>query len=275
MAKKLNQNLLNEELKKFRLLSEYSFYTEEPKQEDDLILGSNLGEADEDPNADPNAVPADPNVAATPAAPADPNAAAAPAPADDSKTAANAAPADAGVPDGGPDATAPDATAPEGDENLFGTDDGGLGGMEDESGDEVEVDVTQLVKTGEEATNAASDASQKTSELLNKFNDLEQRVSSMDSLAQKLDTLEKEIIKRNPTPVEKLEMRSMDSFPYNIKLTDYWKDVDGYDPTGGADVEKKEEYVLTQDDVDSGFTDASIKKTFDVPEDYEEEDIYD
>jgi len=275
MAKKFNPKLLNEELKKFRLLSEYSFYTEEPKQDDDLILGSHLGEADEDPNTDPNAAPADPNAApATPAAPVDPNAAPAPAPADDSKTAANAAPADAGVPDGGPDVTAPDATAPEGDENLFGTDDGGLGGMEDDGGDEVEVDVTQLVKTGEEATNAASDASQKTSELLDKFNDLEQRVSSMNSLTHKIDALEKEIIKRNPTPVEKLEMRSMDSFPYNIKLTDYWKDVDGYEPTGSG-TEQKQEYVLTQDDVDSGFTDASIKKTFDVPEDYEEEDVYD
>lgn len=266
MAKKFNQKLLNEELKKFKLLSEYSFYTEEPKEEDDLILGSNLGEADEDPNAapvDPNAAPADPNA---PAAPVDPNAAPA-APTDDSKTAANTAPVDAGVPNGGPD-----ATAPEGDDNLFGTEDGGLGDMEADSGDEVEVDVTQLVKTGEEASTAANDASQKTSELLNKFNDLEQRVSSMNSLSNKIDALEKEIIKRNPTPVEKLEMRSMDSFPYNIKLTDYWKDVDGYDPTGS---EKEEEYVLTQDDVDGGFTDASIKKTFDVPDDYEEEEVYD
>jgi len=93
----------------------------------------------------------------------------------------------------------------------------------------------------------------------------------MDSIASKIDTLEKEIVKRNPTPVEKLEMRSMDSFPYNIKLTDYWKDVDGYDATGE---QKPKEYILKKDDIDTGgVVDTSIKKTFDVPEDYEEEDV--
>jgi hypothetical protein len=94
----------------------------------------------------------------------------------------------------------------------------------------------------------------------------------MDSISNKIETLEKEIIKRNPTPVEKLEMRSMSSFPYNIKLTDYWKDVDGYDAT--SDDSKLKEFVLTKDDVDSGYTDATIKDTFNVPDDYEEEDIY-
>lgn len=270
MAKKFNQKLLNEELKKFRLLSEYSFYTEEPKKndDDDLILGSSLEEADEDPNATPDA-------------------------GDDSKTAANK----------GTDAPEETTDAGGDSENLFGTDTGDTGGDQtnngtedtgnqadtstdtgtdmvggvddasagtEETGDDVEVDVTQLVKGSEEATQAASDASQKTSELLSKFNDLEQRVAAMDSITSKIDALEKEIVKRNPTPVEKLEMRSMDSFPYNIKLTDYWKDVDGYDANGNKT--EPNEYVLTKDDVD-GVVDSSIKKTFDVPEDYEEEDI--
>ena len=92
----------------------------------------------------------------------------------------------------------------------------------------------------------------------------------MDSISNKIETLEKEIVKRNPTPVEKLEMRSMSSYPYNIKLTDYWKDVDGYDATGE---EEPKEYILTKDDVDSGFTDSSIKSSFNLPDEYEEEDI--
>jgi hypothetical protein len=262
MAKKFNQKLLNEELKKFRLLSEYSFYTEEPKKDDDLILGSNLEEADEEPQ-------------------------------DDSKTAEKAAGTEDTGADASADAPADDAPADDagGNDTTFGTDDTG---GEDTTGDdttgtdtaadtsadttdagdtgeeEVDVDVTQLVKGSEEAKNAASDASQKTSELLAKFSELEQRVSAMDSITSKINDLEKEIVKRNPTPVEKLEMRSMSSFPYNIKLTDYWKDVDGYDATGE---EKPQEYVLTKDEVDSGAMSGDIKKTFDVPEDYEEEDI--
>jgi hypothetical protein len=54
---KFNPQLLNEELKRFRLLNEYSFYTEKETSdyEKPLILGTDLEEADEDPNAtDPN-----------------------------------------------------------------------------------------------------------------------------------------------------------------------------------------------------------------------------
>lgn len=264
MAKKINQRLLNEELKKFRLLSEYSFYTEEPKKDDDLILGSNVDEA-----------PAD--------APAD---TAADAPVDDSKTAANAADAGTEGGDEAPAETGDEATsdeAPAGDEMTgddmdFSTGGDETGGdeapasdtMGDTGGDEVEVDVTQLVKGTEDAKKSAELSFVKSSELLDKFSELERRVSAMDSITSKIDTLEKEIVKRNPTPVEKLEMRSLSSFPYNVKLTDYWKDVEGYDATGGE--QKPKEYVLTQDDVDFGYTDASIKNSFDVPEDYEEED---
>jgi hypothetical protein len=255
MAKKLNQSLLNEELKKFRLLSEYTFYNEEPKKDNNLILGA-VDEADEEP-------------------------------VDDSKTAANAdtedtaggddenlfSTDDAGTEDAGAEDTGTDdadAGAEDAGTEDMGADDAAAGntGTEQPSGDEVEVDVTQLVKGSDEAKKAADLSFLKTSELLDKFNDLEQRVAAMDSISSKIDTLEKEIVKRNPTPVEKLEMRSMSSFPYNIKLTDYWKDVDGYD-TGQ---EEPKEFVLTKDDVENTYTDASIKDTFNVSDDYEEED---
>lgn len=253
MAKKFNKSLLSEELKKFKLLSEYTFYTEEPKKEDDLILGS-VDEADESDEESTDDTPVD-----------------------DSKTAANAAgdedannlfdtddaDADAGAEDMGvEDAEAEDAEA----EDMDAED----ADAEDTSGDEVEVDVTQLVKGSDEAKKAADLSFLKTSELLDKFNDLEKRVAAMDSISSKIETLEKEIVKRNPTPVEKLEMRSMSSFPYNIKLTDYWKDVNGYD-TGQ---EEPKEFVLTKDDVENTYTDASIKDTFNISDDYEEEDVY-
>ena len=53
---------------------------------------------------------------------------------------------------------------------------------------------------------------------LGKLGDLESQVSGMDKVIDKIENLEKEIEERNPTPVEKLEMRSMDSFPYSITL---------------------------------------------------------
>ena len=60
------------------------------------------------------------------------------------------------------------------------------------------------------------------------------------------------------TPVERLEMRSKDSYPYNIKLTDYWSDKEGYEINGK---EEEEEYVLKQSDIDD-FNSDEIKDSF-------------
>ena len=96
----------------------------------------------------------------------------------------------------------------------------------------------------------------------------------MSAITNKIEDLEKEIVKRNPTPVEKLEMRSLSSYPFNQKLTDYWADKEG--PYNVMGEKKKKEYVLTKDDVDAGYSEANIKKSFssqDSP--YEEEEIKD
>ena len=79
----------------------------------------------------------------------------------------------------------------------------------------------------------------------------------MDQVIGKIDDLEKEIEKRNPTPVERLEMRSMDSFPYSVKLTDFWSDKEGYEATE----EEETEYTLTQSDVDN-FDQKEIRSSF-------------
>jgi hypothetical protein len=52
-------------------------------------------------------------------------------------------------------------------------------------------------------------------------------------------------------------MRSMDSFPYSVKLTDFWKDKEGYEATE----ENEEEFVLKQSDVDN-YNEKDIRKSF-------------
>jgi hypothetical protein len=141
--------------------------------------------------------------------------------------------------------------------------------------DDVEVDVTSLVKGSEEAKHAADIASHNSEMIMQQLKNLEARVASMDKVSDKIEDLEKEIIKRNPTPVEKLEMRSLSSYPYSQKLTDYWADKEGAYDVMNKDNDKKE-YVLTKDDVDADYSDSNIKKSFTInPEqkDYEEEDI--
>ena len=217
MGKKLNKALLNEEIKKFRLLTEYSWFLEQ-----------------EEPNVGDETMDVTPIDDITPE--------------DDSKTTANA--------------ETPEIETSETEiETLSGS-------------NEQEIDVTDLVTGSKEAKEAADSANTKTEELLKKFSDLEQKILAMDAITNKIEGLEKEIIKRNPTPVEKLEMRSLSSYPYSQKLTDYWSDKEGaYDVMG--DKNKEKEYVLTKDKVEDDYNEVSIRKTFDSPakEDYTEEDI--
>ena len=125
---------------------------------------------------------------------------------------------------------------------------------------EVEVDVSDIVDKTEEAKEEASQASSKIDDLLGKFSELEQKLTGMDAIINKMDELEKEVINRNPNPTEKLSMRSMDSFPYSVKLTDFWADREGYDATGEEGEEK--EYTLTQQDIDDEYNESDIKGSF-------------
>lgn len=257
MKKKFNQELLKEEQKRFKSLLEYDFYQEkkeEPKFKD-LILGDKMDEADDEPtdlepadstDADANAIASELGVdgqdGQTP-----------PAPAGDDSQGMPAPPSPEGQAPAEP-ATAPAAPEP--------------------ASDDVEIDVTSLVQGSEEAKQSADSASHNTEMLLQKFSELESRIANMTAISDKIEGLEKEIIKRNPTPVEKLEMRSLDSFPFNQKLTDYWAEKEG--PYDVMNQKKPKEYVLKKDDVDYDYTDASIKKTFSAPDDeYDEDEIDD
>ncbi|RKX92335.1 MAG: hypothetical protein DRP84_10205 [Spirochaetes bacterium] len=70
--------------------------------------------------------------------------------------------------------------------------------------------------------------------------------------------------------MEKLEMRSMDSFPYSVKLTDYWEDKEGYDTGEGND---EEEYVITKKEVDD-YSSSDIRHSFDYDVNAEDDETY-
>lgn len=259
MKKRFNQDLLKEELNKFRLLSEYDFYTEKKQEPTYLDNEKSLAEVDGEAEKEiPNN--------------------------NDVSSAANNVATDLGVDNNtNPDSTdmGADMGADMGDETT--SDIPEPGNLEDEpmpepelepepSGDEVEVDVTSLVKGSEEAKQSADKANQNSEMLLQKLSDLEARLANMTAITDKIENLEQEIIKRNPTPVEKLEMRSLSSYPFNQKLTDYWADKEGaYDVMGKNE---PKEFVLKKDDVDATYSDSSIQKSF-TPDinNYKEEDI--
>ena len=232
MKNKIKKELLNEEIKKFKLMSEYAFY-EDRDEKEELILGMN--EEDEDTSEE--------------------------APEEESE--------ELGL--GDEDGTSEEAPEEEPEELGFGDEEA----PEEESNeDEVELDVTELVKGSEEAKASADSANEKIDQLMNMVGNLEGQLKSMEEISDKIESLEGELEKRAPTPEEKIEMRSLDSYPYNLKLTDFWGDQEGKYDVLNKDEEgnKEKEYVLTKDDVDYDYNDIHVKTSLD-DNDYVEDEI--
>ncbi len=158
-----------------------------------------------------------------------------------------------------------------GDEEGFGDDMVDEPLPEEPAEDEVEVDITQLIGDIEQNKNVANNANTKMDNLMAQFNQLQSSLKSMDAISQKITNMESEMEKRMPTPEDKLEMRSLDSYPYNLKLTDYWSDQEGKYDVMGDEPEGEKEYVLTHDDVNDEYSDRDVENSFD--NDYEEDTI--
>jgi len=126
----------------------------------------------------------------------------------------------------------------------------------DEGGTE-ELDITDLVTTQKDISNKQDEYMDT---MFSKLDDLTSKLGEMDSILDRINSLENKIEKyRQKSPEEKLQLRSLDSYPYNQKLTDFFTDKqDELEKTG------KNEYVLTSDEVES-YSDGNIKKSFDQP----------
>jgi hypothetical protein len=125
---------------------------------------------------------------------------------------------------------------------------------ENESSETEELEITDLVKSQQ---NIETKQEEYFNNLFNQLTDLESKLSNMENIFTKLNDIEAKIEKyREKTPQEKLELRSLDSGPFNQKLTDFFVDKQ-------EDIEKsgKNEYVLTTDEVED-FTPSEIKTTF-------------
>ena len=164
------------------------------------------------------------------------------------------------APDAGATPPAPDAAAPTPDAepqviDVANDPDVEKIGGEDttESGSE-ELDITELVDSQK---NIETKQEEYFSNLFNQLQGLEDKLKDMDNFMEKLNQIEAKIEKyREKTPQEKLELRSIDSGPFNQKLTDFFVDKQ-------TDIEKsgKNEYVLTTDEVED-YAPSDIKGTF-------------
>ncbi len=117
-----------------------------------------------------------------------------------------------------------------------------------------ELEVTDLVKSQEKMEKKQDEYF---NSLFGYIQNLESKLGEMDQLIDRLNSIETKIEKyREKTPQEKLELRSLDSGPFNQKLTDFFEDKkDDWEKSG------KHEYVLTSDEVQD-INPSEIKKTF-------------
>ncbi len=145
----------------------------------------------------------------------------------------------------------PEVVDIENDPDVEKLDDSG----EETSGDGEELEITDLVTAQKNIETKQEEYFQN---LFNQLNSLESKLKDMDSVFEKLNQIETKIEKyREKTPQEKLELRSLDSGPFNQKLTDFFADKE-------EDLEKsgKNEYILTTDEVED-YSPSEIKRTFD------------
>jgi hypothetical protein len=127
-------------------------------------------------------------------------------------------------------------------------------GEGDSEGKTEEMDITDLVKSQKKVEQKQEEYFEN---LFQHLDNLESKLGEMDGIMSKLNDLEMKVEKyREKTPQEKLELRSLDSGPFNQKLSQFFDDKE-------EDMEKsgKNEYILTQDDVED-YSPIEIKKTF-------------
>ena len=184
------------------------------------------------------------------AIPPPPDAAGLPAPDAPPAPGAPAAPPDA--PGATPAATTPQVIDVEADKDVEKIDNKGK--KEGSESDIEEIDITELIDSQQ---NIESKQEEYFDNLFKQLEGLQSKLSVMDSLVGKLNSIETKLEKyREKTPEERLELRTLDSGPYNQKLSDFFSEKQGEMEKSG-----KNEYVLTTDDV-TDFSPNEIKKTF-------------
>jgi hypothetical protein len=135
-----------------------------------------------------------------------------------------------------------------------------------------EVDITDLVnmvksvkKDQEDSTGSNNEVITKMDDVFTKLTDLEQKLAQMDQVMSKIDQLGATVEANKPkTEVEKLEMRSLDSYPFNEKPQEFFAHKQGEMRASG-----KNEYVLTKDEVEN-YPVENIKTSFNSNEEEDE-----
>ena len=138
--------------------------------------------------------------------------------------------------------------------------------------DEEVIDVDDITNAQEKMNNKVNHVGRELGDVDDKIEtlltSLEKMQQMIDNNNQEIAQFKKEFEKRNPTQTEKLNLRSLDSYPFNVNPKDYW-DEKGIDPnsnySGYADNDEPtdKEYIITNSDVDD-FDERAISQSFNI-----------
>jgi hypothetical protein len=171
-------------------------------------------------------------------------------------------PADAGAPPMDAGLPPADAGAPPMDAGLPPTDDNNT----------EEIDITDLVNMTKSIKKDVDDSksehigvTEKMDSVFSKLTDLEQKLAQMDMVMDKIDRLDTKIdTMKEKTPEQKLELRSLDSYPFNQNPQEFFSQKQGEMKASG-----KDDYILTKQDVNDYSMDM-IKNSFNSEEQEDE-----
>lgn len=155
-----------------------------------------------------------------------------------------------------------------------GADMGGMPPMDDPNAmggepqdDGTTIDINGLTKAQEKLNvkqnHMGRDLSKVDSRMISLIDSIKSLLGKVEANNSEIEALKAEFEKRNPTQTEKLNLRSLDSYPFNIKPTDYWANKmkqGGYEAYADNAEPTTQEYEITNDDVDNPSDD--IAKTF-------------
>lgn len=135
-----------------------------------------------------------------------------------------------------------------------------------------EIDITDLVNMTKNIKKEIDDNKQdhgavlgQMDSIFTKLDDLESKLTQMDSVISKIDQLSSKIEQIKPkTPEEKLQMRSLDSYPFSQNPQQFFASKQGEMRTSG-----KNEYVLTKDEIEN-YSNDTIRDTFNPQEEEDE-----
>lgn len=220
----INEQGILEDIKRFKQINEYSFTTgireddDTPAPQDD----NNIPPQDNAENPDVNQ-------------------------AEDSN---NASAPDMNTPQPEGDESAMDAPEME-EPNMSAPEEGeapDMNGAEPMQPEDEVINVDDLTNAQETSELKIDGVDDKLTALMGIVKDFKAAIEANDA---KIQDLKQEFERRNPTQVEKLNMRSLKGVPYTENPQDYFKSVEEQNPNYQVEPEEKE-YTITVDDLNTG-----------------------